>query len=211
VATELLNPGDKITTLYFPTSCLISILTVLKGGQSIEACAIGNEGVFGVEALLGAPRALNRIVVQIPGQCLALPLRDLKRLLEDRPRIASLLMLAVAYRLGDLGQRTACSAAHDSKQRAAFWLLRASDAIGSDTLRLTQEFLAAMLGTRRPTVTLTAQELRSEGLITYSRGLIKVVDREGLREAACECFNATSEAWAQTVGHYRSNSWVSAN
>jgi CRP-like cAMP-binding protein len=186
----LFSAGDTIGRLYFPHDAVISVVVLLSSGDMIEAGMTGSDSVIGVAAALGDAVAINRAVVQISGvastvcstaaQAAVTASRSLRKALYQHDQM----LLAQAQ------QSAACNAKHPIDERLCRWLLRTRDLIAGDTLELTQEFLAQMLGVRRTSVTLTAQHLQSRKLIKYRRGRITVVDREQIGQLACECYEA---------------------
>jgi CRP-like cAMP-binding protein len=180
--------GEALDYVYFIEEGLASILTVMEDGASSEVCMVGREGFIGVSALLGATVSAQHVVIQLPGSAQRIAAAACKAAFERNAKIRSVLLRFVEDLLNLGSQTAACNRLHHVKQRAARWLLMASDRLGGDVLSLTQEFLAAMLGVRRSGVSEIAGELRSSGLIRYRRGEITIVDRPGLEKTACECY-----------------------
>lgn len=184
------DPGDTLEYAYFPINGLISLVATMSDGASIEIGVIGREGMFSISTILGDDTPAQRAMVQIPGRgwrLKALLLRQ--QMTADRAMQALLLRYAQAT-LSAVAQSAACNRLHALEKRCARWLLTAHDRADGDTFRLTHEFLAMMLGVRRPGVTIAAQSLQSAGLITYSHGMMRVVDRKGLEAMSCECYRA---------------------
>jgi CRP-like cAMP-binding protein len=185
----LLTPGKTIDTVYFPQGAVISLLTTMDDGSSIEIATIGNEGLVGVPVFLGAQAmgARDLYQVQVPGHAVAMdagaflaaagrdPLRGLVQ------RYAQALFTQVT-------QQVACNGLHSVEERCSRWMLLTHDRVGSDDFPLTQEFLAQMLGVRRASVTVAAGALQHAGFIRYYRGRVTVINREGLEDASCECY-----------------------
>lgn len=148
----------------------------------------GYESAVGISALMGTKHSLNRVFMQLSGKGYAVTLKTAK---EEFARHGDFHDLALRYVQAQLTQATqsaACNVHHSHEQRLARWILICSDRAKEDVLKLSQEFLAEMLGSARPTVTGTAQQLKAKGLIAYSRGVIQILDREGLEREACECY-----------------------
>jgi CRP-like cAMP-binding protein len=198
---ELLHePGRAIRTVYFPLSGVISLMTPLSDGRSIETATIGNEGLAGVHALLGGGPLDNGLAMgQVPGEMLAMDADTLRVAVNGNGKLRTLLLAYTQALFAQISQAVACNSVHEIQQRTAKWLLETHDRVPGDSIQLTQEFLAAMLGVTRPSVTVAARTLQQAGLIRYSRGQITVVDRDGLEEASCECHRASRNAYERLV------------
>jgi CRP-like cAMP-binding protein len=186
--TVLLEAGAPIVHAFFPHDCVISLTALTADGGVAETATIGREGMVGFVAALGDDRALNRAVVQLEGDASRLPRARLEAALAASPALRGLLLRYVNALMGQALQTVACNALHAVEARLARWVLMLHDRNGGDTLALTQEFLAEMLGVQRTTVTLVARTLQGAGLIKYRRGLVRVLDRPGLEEASCDCY-----------------------
>jgi CRP-like cAMP-binding protein len=192
----LAEPGVPLRHAYFPHAGVICLLAALHDGD-IEAATVGPEGFVGTEAVLGDAAAGQRVLVQMAGTASRLPVQALRAELPRNPSLQALLLRYVQCFLAQALQSVACNAAHTMRQRCARWLLLAHDRAGTDSFHLTQEQLAGLLGSQRPSVTIVAGALRRAGLIRYRRGQITVTDRAGLEAASCECYGrvrATFEA-----------------
>lgn len=189
--TMLQEPGRLVEYVYFPHFGMVSLLTVMKDGRVIETATVGNEGAVGTEAALGVTDGITRAVVQIAMTASRISRKDFMRCIDRRVVIRLLAMRANQVLLAQVQQIAACNALHDIEERLARWLLQSQDrSPDSGVVPLTQELLAEMLAVRRTSVSATANILQSEGLIKYSRGAIKIVDREGLKKKSCECYGA---------------------
>jgi CRP-like cAMP-binding protein len=185
--------GEPIEHVYFPHSGMVSLVTITRSGATVETASLGRAGIVGGSAGLGARQAVGRAIVQLPGTA--------SRLLASRFHAAAkeseaIRELAIRYNdllIAQIQQSVACNALHTLEARLCRWLLQTHDCVDGDTIPLTQEFLGQMLGVRRTSVTLAARLLQSAGMIRYRRGHIQVVDREGLEDAACECYAAIKE------------------
>ena len=189
----LAEAGDEIDHAHFPNNGMISLLSMLRDGKAIETATIGREGVFGAAAAFGLYRSRVRAIVQLPMTSALLPAPALRRAAESSKAIQ---LLCVRYNEVLLAQAritAACNALHMIEARFCRWLLQTSHVSGSNTVPLTQEFLSEMLGVRRTSVTEVASKLQSAGLISYSRGLIKLLDPHALRQRSCECFETLQE------------------
>jgi CRP-like cAMP-binding protein len=187
-AQQLYDIGEPITQLYFPTTALVSLLIVLEDGKQVEMAAVGREGLAGLPVALGSDSDGHVAVVQVAGAALRLDTDTFRAVLRVAPELQEVLGRYTLVLITQAGQAAACNGLHALAERGARWLLEAHDRVGSDQFRLTQDFLAAMLGVRRPSVTLAAGMLQQAGLITYHRGQVTILDRAGLEAASCECY-----------------------
>jgi CRP-like cAMP-binding protein len=181
--------GSPLDQVYFVEEGLVSVLTMMEDGASSEVGMVGPEGLIGVSALLGGKVSAQYIVVQLPGSAYRIAAATCKAVFDDNPRVRAVLLRFVEDLLNLSAQTAACNRLHQVEQRTARWLLMSADRTDSAVLRLTQEFLAAMLGVRRSGISEAASELQRSGLIRYRRGEITIVDRRGLADAACECYD----------------------
>jgi CRP-like cAMP-binding protein len=179
---------DTLHDLYFPMDAVVSLVVPLSTGETVETAMVGRDGVVGAAAALNGRVSLNRAIAQIGGTSFRCPLEPLKRIVQDHSHIRALLGGHEQALFGQAQQAAACNATHVIESRLARWLLRAADLHGSGYLPLTQEYIAQMLGVRRTSVTMVAHTLQEAGLISYTRGKIKLLDVEALRETACECY-----------------------
>jgi CRP-like cAMP-binding protein len=173
---------------YFPQSGVFSLLAQMNDGTTIETLMVGNEGMLGLPAMLGASRSPTRAICQISGWALRVPLSEL---IDAAPRNGELFDRLARYaqaRLAALSRSVACCRLHSAQQRYARWVLATQDRVGMDEFPITQDFLAQMLGVTRPTISLVGQELQTSGFIHYAQGRLTVDDRAGLEGAACECY-----------------------
>jgi CRP-like cAMP-binding protein len=184
----LYDVGTPLDYVYFIEDGLASVLTMMEDGASSEVGMVGPEGLVGASALLGGKISAQHIVVQLSGSALRIPAAACKAVFDNNPRVRAVFLRFVEDLLNLSAQTAACNRLHLVEQRCARWLLMSADRTQSTVLRLTQEFLAAMLGVRRSGVSETASELQRSGLIRYRRGEITIVDRLGLEEIACECY-----------------------
>jgi CRP-like cAMP-binding protein len=180
--------GGRLEFAYFLNRGLISLVVVMKDGRTAEAGIVGNEGFTGTQAVVGLGRGPLRGVVQITGDGFRVKVGALQDLLESTPRFRMILNRYAAVRGMQIAQTAACNRLHEIKQRLARWLLMTQDRVDSGALPITHDFLATMLGTDRPTVSLAAGVLQKERLIEYTRGAVKIVNRKKLEDSACECY-----------------------
>ena len=186
----LFEPNEPIEYVYFPHAGMISLVVVTSAGQSVEVGVVGFEGFVGLPVVFGLNSSPQRALVQIaPAEAMRIKTETLQRLIEATPELkAKLDRFAIVQGL-IVGQLAACNRVHDLEQRLARWLLMSSDRVHSDSVALTQEFLAEMLGTARPSVTLAAGALQRNGAIEYVRGVIKITNRQTLQNSACQCYS----------------------
>jgi len=180
--------GGRLEFAYFPNRGLISLVVVMKDGRTAEAGVVGNEGYTGTPASVGLSRGPLRAVVQVSGDGFRIKVGALRNALESTPDLQMLLNRYAAIRGMQVAQTAACNRLHDIRQRLARWLLMTQDRVDSGSLPITHDFLATMLGTDRPTVSLAAGVLQRKGIIEYTRGAVKIVNRKKLEESACECY-----------------------
>ena len=180
--------GGKLEFAYFPNGGLISLVVVMKDGRTAEAGVVGNEGFTGTPAAVGLSRGSLRAVVQITGDGFRVKVGSLQNALLSAPLLQLRLGRYAAIRGMQIAQTAACNWLHGIEQRLARWLLMTQDRVALGSLRITHDFLATMLGTDRPSVSLAAGVLQKKGLIEYTRGAVKVVNRKKLEDCACECY-----------------------
>jgi CRP-like cAMP-binding protein len=187
----LVRTGEPLTHVYFPDNGVISLVVRLLNGDTIEAAMIGCDSVFGAVAALNGGIAINDAIVQLPGTASTLGVAQIRRAAADSVSFRTTLIRHEQAILAQALQSAACNASHTVESRLSRWLLRARDLSGSDSLPLTQEFLAHMLAVERSSVSLVAGTLQQAGLIRYSRGHIDIINVEDLRDSACECYLTT--------------------
>jgi CRP-like cAMP-binding protein len=191
---EICQPSAMIDRVYFPVDCVLSIVTVLSDGRSVDNCTVGCEGAIGLLNALGSPFSPSRVFVQIGGRAFHMPLKELRRAAAEDPGVSERIVRHAQAMIAQAEQSVACNALHDVEARLCRWILMTEDRSGTKKLPLTQELLAEMMGVQRTTVTAAAQVLRGEGLIDYSRGLMLVTKRAQLEKRACECYAAAHAA-----------------
>jgi CRP-like cAMP-binding protein len=195
----LFDRGSRMDRVYFPHTALVSLVTDLRDGGSIESATIGSEGMVGAFAINGDSIALSRSVIQIPGRCDVVPLDRMKKAFDRSKAIRVLLGYYQQGFAAQILQQVACNAAHDVLSRCARWILSGLDRTGGDVVPLTHEFLGEILGTTRPTVSVALKELQNARLIETTYGRIRVVDRSGLENASCECYGVIREAYTRLL------------
>lgn len=185
---SLHEPHRTYRFAHFPNDGLISLVVVMANGKTVEAGIVGNEGVAGLAAVAGLDRSPLREVMQIGGHGFRVSIPDFRRTLgstRDLERILERYTMMLGLHVA---QTAACNRLHDIDRRLARWLLMAHDRVDSGTIRITHGFLATMLGTDRPSVSLAAGVLQKMNIIKYSRGAVTILDRGALEGRSCECY-----------------------
>lgn len=184
----LYESGDALRHVYFPTNAIVSLLYVMENGASAEISVVGNEGLIGVAVFMGGESTPSRAIVQSAGHAWRLPGQRLK---DEFNRHGDMLLLMLRYTqalITQMAQTAVCNRHHSIDQQLCRWLLLSLDRLPGDELTMTQELIANMLGVRREGVTDAAGKLQRLGVIEYSRGHIKVLDRARLEQLSCECY-----------------------
>jgi hypothetical protein len=193
-------PDEPIREVYFPLTCLLSMVTTMEDGATVESGSIGREGMSGIPVILNAGQTTMPTFCQIPGDSVKIKSKHVRDLYEQGCEARRIFNRYVHTVVIVGSQSAACNALHRVEARMCRWLLMSSDGVGSDEVNLTQEYLAAMLGVRRPGVTETAGKLRAEGLIDYTRGNIRILDRPGMERRACECYGRVKGEYERLFG-----------
>ena len=188
VRQNLEEPGQAIRNVLFVEEGIGSMTTIFRDGFEVEVGMFGYESAVGISALIGTKHSLNRVFMQPAGHGFSSPLEAAREEFGRHGEFHDLALRYVQAQLTQATQSAACNVHHSHEQRLARWVLICSDRAKQDVMKLSQEFLADMLGSARPTVTITAQNLKELGLITYTRGVIRILNREGLKKQACECY-----------------------
>jgi CRP-like cAMP-binding protein len=185
----LIESGDIAESVYFPHTVVVSLLTVMQHGHTVETATIGNTGVVGGVLGLGRWRTFARVAVQVPGTASRISSARFRAAFKQSNSLATLVLRSVQTIVVQIQQTAACNALHGVDQRLCRWLLQTQDLANTNVLPLTQDFLSQMLGVRRTTVTQAACKLQALGMIRRNqRGQIEIVDRKALEQAACECY-----------------------
>ncbi len=192
--------GAPITDVYFPGSGACALVKNMDDGRTTEIATVGAEGVIGASVFFNQHESSCDVVVQLPSETAQAIAADAFK--AEMTRRGAFYNLVIRYNQGlmmQLMQTTACNGLHSVEKRCCRWLLTAHDRVGRNEFPLTQEFLAMMLGVRRPTVTLVATALQQQGLISYRRGHITIVDRQRLEGASCECYATVKGTFARLL------------
>jgi CRP-like cAMP-binding protein len=191
--TVLFDVGQEVDQIFFPLSGMVSLLVVLKNGNAIETATIGREGVVGAMAGLGLHKSRVRAVIQLVSYVARIPAPQFRKATASSPAISNLCIRYNETLLAQARVTAACNLSHPMEARFCRWLLQSRDRAESDTVPLTQEFISEMLGVRRTSVTEVAIKMQDAGAISYSRGIIKIVDLGKLKEISCECYETLRE------------------
>jgi hypothetical protein len=195
----LFEPEQKLEYAYFPEDSVISLVTVMNDGDQVEAMTVGNDGFAGIPVFHEVETSKHKGCGQISGTALQIGARDFHSLARELPGLRRLLHRYSEFVFETVAQSAACNRLHVIEQRCARWLLMSQDRVGRASFDLTQEFLAEMLGVRRPGVTVAMGILEKAGLIAHGRGNITVVNRPGLEKAACECYGTIRARQAKLI------------
>ena len=187
--------GGKLSHLYFPTTAIVSLLYVTEDGASAEISIVGNEGVIGVAIFMGGDTMPNMAVVQSAGFAYRLKAKELQQEFNRSLPMRHLLLRYTQALLTQMAQTAVCNRHHSIEQQLCRWLLLSFDRLPSDELIMTQELISNMLGVRREGITDAARKLQSAGLIEYHRGHITLLDRPGLEEKVCECYDVVKKEY----------------
>jgi CRP-like cAMP-binding protein len=184
----LTEAGEETENVYFPHRGMLSLLAVLKDGRAIETATVGREGVVGAMAGLGVHISHVRVVVQLQAEVTRIPASRFRKATGDSIPLRNLCVGYNEILLSQARINAACNAVHLIEARFCRWLLQTADTAGSNTINLTQQYLAEMLGVRRTSVTEVAKKIQDSGAIHYSRGEIQILDRHVLERLSCECY-----------------------
>jgi CRP-like cAMP-binding protein len=195
----LYESGGHLDYVYFPIDSIVSLLYVMEDGASAEISVVGNEGIVGIALFMGGDSVPNRAVVQSEGFAYRLSGTALKQEFSRSGAFQHLLLRYTMALLTQMAQTAVCNRHHTVDQQLCRWLLLSLDRLPTNVLRMTQELIANMLGVRREGVTEAAGRLQNAGLIQYSRGCITVLDRPGLEERVCECYQVVREEFQRLL------------
>lgn len=197
---------ERITKVFFPIDAVFSVVTRMQDGNQIEVGTIGREGTTGIPSLLGASTTANDCFCQVPGSAIAITAEYFHRLAGSNKTFRMLLDRYLQAYINFLGQLTACNRLHSVYERCARWLLLTHDRVGRDDIELTHEYLAMMLGSRRSGVSIALATLRRAGYIHYTHGVIIIINRAGLEDTTCECYEMAHEQFTGLLREANHNS-----
>ncbi len=190
---SLYEPGRPLEFVHFPNTGMVSLVIATEDGRTVEVGEVGREGFAGVQAAVGIDKNQVREIVQIAGDGFRIKIGALQRVLQSAPELQRILTRYAVIQGMQFAQTAACNRLHNIDQRLARWLLITQDRVDSATLAITHDFLATMLGTDRPTVTLTAGILQEKHIIEYTRGAVQILSRAKLKERTCECYGVIQQ------------------
>jgi CRP-like cAMP-binding protein len=202
--TVLFEPEETPEYAYFMTSGIASIVVPMENGETAEVEVVGREGIAGCLSLIGSAANPTSCFMQLGGSALRIRMADLRKAFRDSAEIRGRILELIHVRILTISQIAACNRLHEAEARLARWLLMVEDRTRLEVLNITQEFLAEMLGAQRTTVTLVAGSLQRSGLIEYQRGRVKIINREELEAAACECYQNAKKLYRSLYAQ----SWV---
>ena len=188
IGETIYSPGISINHVYFPVTCVVSLHYVTESGASAETASVGKEGLVGVNVVMGADSTPSSATVLIAGYAYKLECQLLKRLFNQDLAFQQLILRYIQVLFTQIAQTAVCNRHHTIEQQLSRWLLLTVDRLSSNELSITQELVSGMLGVRRESITQAASLLQREGLISYRRGHIAVLDHKGLQKHACECY-----------------------
>jgi CRP-like cAMP-binding protein len=197
---KLLYPqGGPMSHVYFPVTAVMSVVVVIDAGMQVEGTMVGNEGMVGLPVFLDAEFHPYRVVAQIPGQAVQVQARAFREAVKAGGNFDRIMRRYSLYRMWCANQTGVCNALHSVEERMSRWLLMAQEGVGKEEFELTHEFVAELLGVRRQTVSLVAASLQRSGLISYRRGILRVLDRAGLEASCCECYRVMKDLYARLM------------
>jgi len=190
---SLHEPRAKFHHAYFPNRGMVSLVIVTEGGRSVEVGVLGKEGFAGAPLAVGVSRGVSREVVQISGDGFRVAMAALQSVLRCAPQFQRMLTRYAVLQGMQVAQTAACNRLHTIEQRLARWLLLAQDRVDSGQLNLTHDFLAMMLGTDRPSVSLAASVMQKKRVIEYTRGAVRILNHKRLESFSCECYGVIQQ------------------
>ena len=195
----LYQPGGPITSVYFPLTCVISMMTEMKNGATIEIATVGNEGVLGIPAFLGIDVAVARGITQVSGEARRMSVKDFKEAAKNDELFDTILRRYTHALLMQIALSGGCNSLHSVQERYARWLLMMHGRTNVDVFAFTQEFLSRMLGVSRARVNIVTGRLEKSGRIKHSRNQITVLDWKGLEASSCDCYRIIKEEFARVL------------
>ena len=196
---QVAEPGEELVCVWFPTSSVLSVVTTMESGHDVEACTIGRESGWGLLNALGSSTSTDRVVAQIAGHAIKMSAARLRAAAALSVNLTDLIIRHAQANTAQVQQTAACNALHSVDERLCRWLLMTQDRVGGDQIQLTQEFLGLMLGVQRTTVSRVASGLQDAGLVRYSRGQIQILDRRGLEDHTCECYESVRQKYDELL------------
>jgi CRP-like cAMP-binding protein len=191
--------GVPIPYIYFPCTCVLSVLAYMQNGAAVEVGTVGNEGFAGIDILLGGEAGTDSCLCQVEGRALRMRTVDFKALIATDTLLRRIAQRYLQAYLSQVSHSVACNRLHTIEERLSRWVLMTHDRVKGDQFHLTQEFLADMLGVHRPSVSLVAGAFQQAGMIRYSRGTMTILDRERMLETSCECYANVAQQFARLM------------
>jgi CRP-like cAMP-binding protein len=198
----LYESGDLMTHMYFPTTAIISLLYIMENGATAEIGIAGNNGLVGIALFMGGETTSNRAIVQSKGEAVRMKAADVKDAFALGGVFQNILLRYTQSLMTQISQTAVCNRLHSVEKQLCRWLLINHDQLQTDTLVMTHDLIANMLGVRREGVSIAAENLQKQGLIKYVRGTITILDREGLENAVCECYQVVINEYDRLLGAY---------
>lgn len=196
----LYESGDKMDYVYFPTTAIISLLYVMENGSTAEIGVVGNDGILGIALFMGGDTTPNRAVIQSAGKAFKMNTKELMAEFTLGGAFHNLLLRYTQALITQISQTAVCNRLHSVEQQLCRWLLLSHDRLNSDKLVMTHDLISNMLGVRREGVTTAARKLAVKKLIKNIRGTITILDRRGLEEAVCECYDVVNNEYNRLLG-----------
>lgn len=206
----LLELGQPIAQVYFPQDAVIALVVEFQTGERVEVALVGPDSLLGVFGVMGEPIALMTAIVVLPGSASVIEVDRLREAAKQSKSLRQMMVRHSQCLYVQAQQTAACNALHGVNARLARWLLRVRELRGSDRFKVTQEYIAAMIGSRRNAVSLAAHTLQQSNVIRYSRGHIEITDPEALKKNACECYGELRAQYQRLRFHGRPESFVGA-
>jgi len=196
----LYESGDKMDYAYFPTTAIISMLYMMENGATAEIGVVGNDGLIGNALFMGGDTTTSRAIIQSAGDTFKMKAKDVKAEFALGGMFQQMLLRYTQALMTQISQTAVCNRLHSLEQQLCRWLLLSHDRLDSDNLVMTHDLISNMLGVRREGVTLAAQKLAKRKLIKNVRGTISIIDRQGLEEAVCECYQVVNDEYNRLLG-----------
>jgi CRP-like cAMP-binding protein len=196
----LYESGDKLDYVYFPTTAIVSLLYIMENGATAEIGVVGNDGILGIALFMGGDTTPNRAVIQSAGYGLKMLAKDLMAEFSLGGKFHNLLLRYTQALITQISQTAVCNRLHSVEEQLCRWLLLSHDRLDSDKLVMTHDLISNMLGVRREGVTIAAQKLAAQKLITSVRGTMTIIDRQGLERAVCECYKVVNDEYNRLLG-----------
>jgi CRP-like cAMP-binding protein len=200
LGTVLYESGEKMDHAYFPTTAVISLLYIMENGGTAEIGIVGNDGILGIPLILGGDSTSSRAIIQSAGEAYRMMPEDLSKEFRRVGRFHDLLLRYTQALITQISQTAVCNRLHAVEQQLCRWLLLSHDRLASDKLVMTHDLISNMLGVRREGITLAAKKLAEQKLIKNTRGTIEVLDRKGMEDAACECYQIVNSEYNRLLG-----------